>query len=53
MIVIIPSGFQYRPHFVRRRKLVHIKAFVSTSPVERFDEAVLGRHSRPYKVELH
>ena len=53
MIVIIPPGFQYRSHFVQRRKLVHVQAFVSKPSVKRFDEAVLGGLARPYEVELH
>ena len=53
MIVIISPSLQHRPYFIQRREFVHIQALVSQSPVERFDEAVLGRLSWPYEVELH
>jgi len=53
MIVIISPSLQHRPYFIQRREFVHIQALVSQSPVESFDEAVLGRLSWPYEVELH
>ena len=52
LIVIEPTGFDVHPGVVHGHELVHVQTLVAEPPVERFNEGVFGRLSRPRGIEL-
>lgn len=53
MVVILPPGLQFRPHFFDRSKLIHIQAFVTQTSVEGLDEGIFRRLPGSYEIKLH
>ena len=52
-IVINPPCFDLRFRICERNKLIHVEALVAQPPVQRFDERVFDRFTRPNEIQLH